>query len=48
MRHLLTRTRSGHRRLVNVPPMSNHRGTDGHDVALDAGQAGARCSLERR
>ena len=34
--------------LVDVPPLSNHPGTNVQDVALDAGMAGARCSLERR
>jgi hypothetical protein len=27
---------AAHRQLVNVPPMSNHRGTFAHVVALDA------------
>jgi hypothetical protein len=39
--------------IVDVPPMSNHRGTHAHDVALDVatpttGTTKPRCSLERR
>jgi hypothetical protein len=42
--------RCGHRPKVNVPPLSNHRGSIVHVMALGAGPVGlsARCSLERR